>query len=336
MSRYLTRMVASAQHPGGSFHPIAASAYGSAPQRSEQRRDPHPATDLRVVAQSATMPAPQNFEPDNGRSEPTLHGRPKEAKTDPVREDSQPNVASDPTLDRATERSKHTHQDGSSWPLVEGHRALSGASRTERKTDRGPQRRDDRNDSRSTAGETESTRQPPDEESDLMGEPALGGVHRSVSSPKPPTVKLVPEGRGQEPYTQHIGGSPTESSWSAATAHAVSTKPFQPLLPEMTPAQQAMEVSSASKVVPMNAPFSPSTNGATKNTLATGSEPRREQSRESRRQRELQPREPDEIHVHIGRIEVTAMQPAPMPAQPAPMRKTPSLDDYLRRGNGRA
>lgn len=47
-------------------------------------------------------------------------------------------------------------------------------------------------------------------------------------------------------------------------------------------------------------------------------------------------REPDEIQIHIGRIEVTAVQ-AP-PARPSPQkaaRKAPSLGEYLKRGNGR-
>jgi hypothetical protein len=47
-------------------------------------------------------------------------------------------------------------------------------------------------------------------------------------------------------------------------------------------------------------------------------------------------REPDEIHIHIGRIEVAAIsQPAPRPAAP-PARKSLDLSDYLKRGNGRS
>lgn len=44
--------------------------------------------------------------------------------------------------------------------------------------------------------------------------------------------------------------------------------------------------------------------------------------------------EPDEIHIHIGRIEVAAVAPpAPRVAAPAP-RKSLNLDEYLRRGHG--
>jgi hypothetical protein len=47
--------------------------------------------------------------------------------------------------------------------------------------------------------------------------------------------------------------------------------------------------------------------------------------------------EPDEIQIHIGRIEVTAVQPAATP-RPAPKErnKSVSLDEYLSRRNGRS
>lgn len=47
--------------------------------------------------------------------------------------------------------------------------------------------------------------------------------------------------------------------------------------------------------------------------------------------------EPDEIQIHIGRIEVVAVPPAPAPpASPKPQRHTPSLDEYLRRRDRKA
>jgi hypothetical protein len=47
--------------------------------------------------------------------------------------------------------------------------------------------------------------------------------------------------------------------------------------------------------------------------------------------------QPDDVHIHIGRIEVTAVQPVPARTAPAkPMRHAPSLDEYLKRRNGRA
>jgi hypothetical protein len=44
----------------------------------------------------------------------------------------------------------------------------------------------------------------------------------------------------------------------------------------------------------------------------------------------------DEVHIHIGRIEVTAAPPAPPLRAVKPQREGPSLEAYLRRRNGRA
>jgi hypothetical protein len=46
-------------------------------------------------------------------------------------------------------------------------------------------------------------------------------------------------------------------------------------------------------------------------------------------------REPDEVHIHIGRIEVTAAPPAPRTVAAPPARKAMSLDEYLARNGGR-
>jgi hypothetical protein len=44
----------------------------------------------------------------------------------------------------------------------------------------------------------------------------------------------------------------------------------------------------------------------------------------------------DEVEIHIGRIEVTAVHPSPIRAAPAKSpRRAPTLDDYLKRRDGR-
>ena len=65
------------------------------------------------------------------------------------------------------------------------------------------------------------------------------------------------------------------------------------------------------------------------------SDVRREEGRNLSRRLGPPQREPDEIQIHIGRIEVTAMTPAPARPAPRPARKSPSLDEYLKRGEGR-
>lgn len=46
--------------------------------------------------------------------------------------------------------------------------------------------------------------------------------------------------------------------------------------------------------------------------------------------------EPDDIQIHIGRIEVIAVPPAPAPAAGKSQRNVPSLDEYLKRRDRRA
>jgi hypothetical protein len=46
--------------------------------------------------------------------------------------------------------------------------------------------------------------------------------------------------------------------------------------------------------------------------------------------------EPDEIQIHIGRIEVTAVPPPAPPPASRPTSRSVSLDEYLRRRDGRA
>jgi hypothetical protein len=69
-------------------------------------------------------------------------------------------------------------------------------------------------------------------------------------------------------------------------------------------------------------------------TLSLGAE-RKENIRSQNRLAAKQ--EPDEIHIHIGRIEVVAVPPATVaPGSPKPKRETPSLDEYLQRRPGRS
>ncbi|MGB6743170.1 MAG: hypothetical protein WBE38_05880 [Terracidiphilus sp.] len=88
---------------------------------------------------------------------------------------------------------------------------------------------------------------------------------------------------------------------------------------------------------PLIPPAKPATSaGQTLARQLAGGSKVRAANREAARQSGQSGREPDEISIHIGRIEVTAApQPVVRPA-PAPARRSVNLDEYLRRGNGRA
>lgn len=59
------------------------------------------------------------------------------------------------------------------------------------------------------------------------------------------------------------------------------------------------------------------------------------QQENSQRRSGTPSRQPDEIQIHIGRIEVTAVQQTPVPPVVKPARKGLSLDEYLQRANRR-
>lgn len=67
------------------------------------------------------------------------------------------------------------------------------------------------------------------------------------------------------------------------------------------------------------------------NLSLTANPPKTEAKNVSERSREAE-RQPDEIQIHIGRIEVTAAPPPVSRPHSRPTRKTLSLDDYLKRG----
>jgi hypothetical protein len=108
--------------------------------------------------------------------------------------------------------------------------------------------------------------------------------------------------------------SPSKSSKSEAANQLASLGPYHPLI---TASQQP-----APKVQPLESLPIPAALRTSASEAAGRSQPAH--------------REPDEIYIHIGRIEVAAIaKPAPRPAA-APAQKSLNLDDYLRRGNGRS
>jgi hypothetical protein len=138
---------------------------------------------------------------------------------------------------------------------------------------------------------------------------------------------------------------PTVISIPRKTEQERNPEPISPRKnPLRTRAQQgALEESEAvpnSRYQPFLAENLPRKGGATILPEISASlirDPRKEEKGELSHRSGLSQREPDEIQIHIGRIEVVAVPPpvAP-PASPRPRRGAPSLDEYLRRRNGRA
>jgi len=124
-----------------------------------------------------------------------------------------------------------------------------------------------------------------------------------------PTAMPVPESR---PVSSAAADSkPTKEEHTSAIVFQdrftpLITKPMLPERPERAPAISMAPVSDA----------------------------RKEQSRPIFEMRKQLQREPDEIQIHIGRIEVTAVPPPQAPRARKPENRQISLDEYLKSSHG--
>lgn len=134
---------------------------------------------------------------------------------------------------------------------------------------------------------------------------------QAVDQPLLPAFSNLTDPRGPTHAHPFVEDSPFESSKPAAN-QAASPAAYQPLI-------------AASQLPPPRLQPLDSLSNPAARTVA---------SEATRRFKPAQ-READEIHIHIGRIEVAAVaQPVPRPAAAA-ARTSLNLDEYLRRGNGR-
>lgn len=140
--------------------------------------------------------------------------------------------------------------------------------------------------------------------------------NRSLAADQP-LLPVVSPGNLRKPTHAHPFiedlGPASESSKPAAANQSTSPASYQPLI---AASQQPAPKLQPREPMPAAAAMRPS------------------RAEAARRSQPAQ-READEIHIHIGRIEVAAItQQAPRPTAAA-ARRSLNLDDYLRRGNGR-
>jgi hypothetical protein len=111
------------------------------------------------------------------------------------------------------------------------------------------------------------------------------------------------------------GSNPVRPSQSATASQPATPSTYQPLVAQTQPATAQMQSLAAAANAARNA-----------------------RAEAARRAASVVQREADEIHIHIGRIEVAAIGANPQPVQrpTAPARRSLNLDEYLRRGNGRS
>ena len=153
---------------------------------------------------------------------------------------------------------------------------------------------------------------------------AEAGSSDSRASSLPPATSVSGEAWGNEsPEAASAGRSslntgPAKAPTEAAEGNeTISRNAYRPLLAENLGPMTPDVFPAAANAIP---------------SYAKRTDARRESGH-----REPAPRGPDEIQIHIGRIEVIAVPPPSAPVREArPTHKPLSLDDYLKRGNGRA
>jgi hypothetical protein len=135
--------------------------------------------------------------------------------------------------------------------------------------------------------------------------------HRSPNTDQVPLIAVTSLGELQKPTQAHPQTENLDRSLaSLKPAAAVSYQPLIAAMQETSPRLQPREPMPAAATI-------------------------RSARAEAARRSQPAQREPDEIHIHIGRIEVAAIpQQAPRPAATA-ARRSLNLSDYLKHSSGR-
>jgi hypothetical protein len=182
-----------------------------------------------------------------------------------------------------------------------------------------------------------SRRETPADSNAIFTPTPLLSLPDSPRNPPRPT-RTVPQPPADQPLA--APGAPLQGARFSQEPHRPSPSPIrndqppgQPLPSPLLPLQPSATHQSAlppgrgpAHIRPQSNPIAASLAEVTRISPST----RRREPSPPPGTRSQPAREPDEIHIHIGRIEVTAPAAAP-PVRQAPARKGPSLDEYLKR-----
>jgi hypothetical protein len=191
---------------------------------------------------------------------------------------------------------------------------------------------------------------------------AMGPAAFGINSPPlqdPPATASAAKARGPEASGREVNAQPHPAPERSADAHDTrSVQLLQTLIPPQTaaspiradlphsleepgrsqPAQPEIEPAriEPDRFLLQPPPANPLRLLMPQAAIEPEGRPAQAQAKEPARRAAQPSREPDEIHIHIGRVEVAAIsQPAARPAPASQQRKSMSLDEYLRRSNGR-
>lgn len=141
---------------------------------------------------------------------------------------------------------------------------------------------------------------------------------RAIPARDAPSLAARPNARTQERWHVHVEPGRTNPMRSGEESNSPASRPRSeepaPATPAASPGRRPEStIRVRAPAVPMAEPPADPARVRAANAAA---------------------RQPADVHIHIGRIEVIAAAPAPAPKRdrPAPASKSLSLEDYLRRG----
>lgn len=162
----------------------------------------------------------------------------------------------------------------------------------------------------------------------------------SLTEPQPgyrplmPELAALPIGNQSRPATPHAENPPSdrgETVSSSSFANGAGTESSRPADSQRDEKTQNVTVRHVYAPIVSGSLVRPGNPELSKQNTNPFAGDARQKMQGMPRHAAAAAREPDEIQIHIGRIEVTAVPQAPAPTATKPLRKGLNLEEYLRR-----
>jgi hypothetical protein len=353
MNGYFLRLAASVLHPGGSIHPVLRPVFG-APSETASGFDEEkmaaaapPETPVTRSEPNTVFPLIRNETNSVSPYNQPLEARPlPEVAGEPELEPRRPAAADAPSPTRtplAASAPPQVQADGAAAPVPE-------APVPEQKHPFRPSvipRLQDEADGRIAPGSdaahwlkpVEKTGNPESyNRQEIVTPPPerpIATAGRASSTPPPPVEKTACAEADTQGYEQRSSRSIEDKAPSADSAAASASDSAAPavIVRERFMPLVAKDAGDGGEVTPLAGSPKPAIMQTLKPAIAGRGNLARG---EGAGRQTAPPREPDEIQIHIGRIEVTAAPPPPArPPAARPTQKAPTLNDYLQQRHGR-
>jgi hypothetical protein len=319
MSRFLHSIIATAQSPSVSVHPVVPSLFSGSVLHDGSEDTRGGATGTPFGRDVMVVPAAERYAFNPTARNPTSRRSAAAAVGEESRDAARTRVDA-----QSEQTARQLTQSIAPFSNVSGNRAGNFASAADRfeRTALAPAASEGSSDAAPNRVDAQRGQiKGPLTQSIAPFSNVMGDRARNLASAADRFERTAPAAgtwnSGLEPVLRESFGNGLGSSEAVGTAAGR----YSPLVPEGLPRRsgpQALEPLTAHAMMPMQRADETAGNGRLAHHLRPPSH------------------EADEIQIHIGRIEVTAVPPVPARPAPVPNRKSPSLDEYLKRRPGRA